>query len=73
MAHQFQHPDMDFMEDPVSFHTVMVKREVLADIRLVWRMNEMEARYERYEREMRRRYRHEDDWEIFDMSYDYIY
>jgi len=73
MAHQFQHPDMDFMEDPVSFHTVMVKREVLADILLIWRMNEMEARYERYERAMRHWYKHEDDWEIFDMSFDYIY
>jgi hypothetical protein len=61
------------MEDPVSFTTVMIKREVMADVVLFWRMKEMEPRYERYERAMRSLYNHEDDWETFDMSFDYLY
>jgi len=66
-----RHPDMDFMEDEISFGVVMLKRELMADVREVWRMREMERRYERYERYMRGWYRHEDDWPPFDMDYDY--
>jgi hypothetical protein len=68
---QFQHPDTEFMEDSVAMPIVMLKRELMADVRLVWRMREMESRYERYERQMRRWYNHEDDWAPFDMNEDY--
>jgi len=69
---QFQHPDTEFMEDPIAFNTVMLKRELMTDVRLVWRMREMESRYERYETLMRQLYRHEDDWAPFDMNEDYV-
>jgi hypothetical protein len=66
-----RHPDTEFMEDELSFAVVMLKRELMTDVRLYWRMREMEARYERYERSMRGWYRDEDDWPPFDMDYDY--
>jgi hypothetical protein len=69
MDAHFVHPETEFIEE--AFHTVMIKREVMADILIVWRMKEMEASYERYERQMRSWYNHEDDWPMFDMSYDY--
>jgi hypothetical protein len=63
------HPETEFIED--ALETVMLKREVMADILIAWRMKEFEASYERYERQMRRWYNHEDDWPMFDMYYDY--
>ena len=69
---QFQHPDIDFMEDPIAFTTVMLKRELMTDVRLVWRMREMESRYQEYERRMRQLYCHEDDWAPFDMNEEYV-
>jgi len=71
MASSFPHPEIPFMEDPDTFPTAMVKREVTADVLCVWRMKEFEHRYERYERQMKQWYRHEDDWPMFDMSMDY--
>jgi hypothetical protein len=68
---QFQHPDTEFMEDPVAMPIVMLKRELMMDIVLAWRMGEMESRYERYETLMRQSYRHEDDWAPFDMNEEY--
>ncbi len=37
-----RHPDTEFMEDELSFAVVMLKRELMVDVRL----------YERYERSM---------------------
>lgn len=69
MDTRFVHPESEFIDH--AFEIVMLKRELIADILIAWRMKEMEERYERYERQMRRWYNHEDDWPIFDMSYDY--
>jgi hypothetical protein len=72
MAHpptNFQHPDIFWLEDPVSFCIVMLKREVMVDLQIVWKMREFENRYERYERYMKQWYHHEDDWPMFDEDY----
>jgi hypothetical protein len=66
----FQHPDVDFLQEALD--TVMIKRELMADVRLYTRMRHFEVRYERYERLMKELYRHEDDWAVFDPTeYEY--
>jgi hypothetical protein len=66
----FQHPENNFLEE--AFDMVMLKRELMIDVRLDARMRYFEIRYERYEREMRQLYRHEDDWAVFDPTeYEY--
>ena len=60
------------MEDPIEFTIVMIKRELMRDIRLVGRMRDLENKYNRYEKYMKSMYTHEDDWEIFDDTYDYF-
>ena len=67
------HPEIDFMEE--AFDTVMLKRELMRDVELFDRMKHFESRYERYENWMRQlygRHGHEDDWTMFDPTYDYL-
>ena len=71
LTNEFQHPDADFLLDPVAFDVVMRKRELMMDLRLVGRMRSLEIKYERYEKLMKEMYRHEDDWARFDESEDY--
>jgi len=70
MVHPFKHPEIDFMAE--AFEVVMIKRELMRDVELFDRMIHLRMRYERYEKWMRQLYRHEDDWAMFDPTYDYL-
>jgi len=49
----------------------MLKRELMQDILLLTRMNDLEAKWQRYEKIMKSLYTHEDDWAPFDDHDDY--
>jgi hypothetical protein len=71
MQTNFQHPEDIHMTDPIEFAVVMLKRELMQDILLLTRMNNLEAKWQRYEKIMKSLYTHEDDWAPFDDHDDY--
>ena len=70
---RFQHPESEYVdvEDPIMFLQAMLKREVMSELRTYWWRQDFDSRYEGYEVMMKRQYRHEDDWEVFDSSLSY--
>jgi len=71
METSFQHPEDIHMTDPLEFAIVMLKRELMQDIRLYSSMKYHDAQWQRYENIMKSLYRHEDDWAPFDEDDDY--
>jgi hypothetical protein len=56
---QVQHPEID------NF-TVVLRQELMEDVRLIGRIRDLESKYNRYEAIMRRVYNSENEWPAFD-------
>ena len=52
-------------------HNHTPRQELMADLRLIGRIRDLEFKYNRYEAIMRRVYNSEEEWDVFDEFNDY--
>jgi hypothetical protein len=59
------------VQRPEDNDTLPLRRELMADVRLIGRIRDLEFKYNRYEAIMRRVFNSENEWPVFDEFNDY--